>query len=118
MIHGLWKLNAMCILAPTPCHPSATRNFISGYRFCAALLRRAVEIDPTNKDARLALANILLRGDRYNQTSVDQAIVHLEAGLQADPELCDDPHEIWLGALFRAGRFDEASEVWLSYFTR
>jgi len=109
----LMEVNAMCILAPNLVTQAQLETISSRFDSAQQLLQRAVEIDPTNKDARLALAEVLLRSDRYNQTSVDQAIVHLEAGLLADPEYVMTRTKYgW--ALYLTGRFDEASEVWLS----
>ena len=109
----LVEVEEMCILAPHLVTQAQT-DFIAGNLSSAeTLLRRAIEIDPANKDARLALATILLRGDRANNQTIAESIVHLEAGLQSDPEYVMTRAKYgW--ALYLSQRFDEARKVWIS----
>jgi tetratricopeptide (TPR) repeat protein len=109
----LFEVESMCILAQHLV-TQAQIDIIAG-RIDAAQqkLLQAVAIDPTDRDARLALAEILLRSDRYSRATVTQAIVHLEAGLQIDPKYVMTRTKYgW--ALYLAERFNEASQVWLS----
>jgi tetratricopeptide (TPR) repeat protein len=109
----LLEVESMCILAQHLV-TQAQVDIIAG-RIDAAQqkLLQAVAIDPIDRDARLALADILLRSDRWSKTSVAQAIVHLEAGLQIDPKYVMTRTKYgW--ALYLAERFNEASQVWLS----
>lgn len=107
----LAEVEAMCILAPYLVTQAQT-DFIGGNILAAErLLRRAIEIDPVDKDARLALANILLRSDRVNETTIAQAIMHLEESLKSDPDYVMTRTKFgW--ALYLAGRLDEARKVW------
>ena len=109
----LAEVEAKCILAPHLVTQAQT-DFISGnIESAERLLRRAIKIDPSEKDARLAIANILLMADRLSKESIEEAIVHLEAGLQSDPEYVMTRTKFgW--ALYLAQRFDEAKKVWLS----
>jgi Tfp pilus assembly protein PilF len=92
----------------------AQTDFISGnIESAERLLRRAIKIDPSEKDARLAIANILLMADRLSKESIEEAIVHLEAGLQSNPEYVMTRTKYgW--ALYLAQRFGEAQKIWLS----
>ena len=66
MIRGYRKVEKLCILAPLLVTQAQT-DFIAGDIDSAEkLLRRAIEIDGTDKDARLALSNILLLNDRLH----------------------------------------------------
>jgi tetratricopeptide (TPR) repeat protein len=107
----LMEVEELCILAHHLVTQAQT-DFIAGDIDSAErLLRRAIKIDGTNKDARLALANILLRSDRLTEDSIAESIVHLEAGLLTDPEYVMTRTKYgW--ALYMAGRFDEANAVW------
>ena len=59
------------------------------------------------------LANILLKQNRLTKESIAEAIVHLEAGLQSDPEYVMTRTKYgW--ALYLSQRFDEAQRVWMS----
>jgi tetratricopeptide (TPR) repeat protein len=109
----LAELEAKCILAPHLVTQAQT-DFIAGnIETAERLLRRAITIDPSDKDARLALANILLMNNRMSKESVEEAIVHLEAGLQSDPKYVMTRTKYgW--ALYLSERFDEAQKVWLS----
>lgn len=107
----LLEVEKLCILAPHLVTQAQT-DYISGDIDSAErLLRRAILIDGTNKDARLALANILLRSDRATKESINEAISHLEIGLELDPEYVMARTKYgW--ALYMARRFDEAKSVW------
>ena len=107
----LAEVDAMCVLAPRLVTQAQTK-FIAGDTASAEhLLRRAISIDANDKDARLALANILLRGDRLNNESLLEAIAHLEVGLAIDPNYVMTRSKYgW--ALYVAQRFDEARKVW------
>jgi len=109
----LAELEAQCLLAPLLVTQAQT-DFIAGDIDSAErLLRRAILLDSTNKDARLALANILLRNDRLNAESLNESLMHLEAGMQADPTYVMTRAKFgW--ALYLSQRFEEARAVWLS----
>ncbi len=109
----LSEVEAECVLAPHLVTQAQT-DFIAGKIASAErLLRRAKEIDPLDKDARLALANILLMNGRLTNESIAEAILHLEAGLQVDPNYVMTRTKYgW--ALYLAKRFDEARAVWIS----
>jgi tetratricopeptide (TPR) repeat protein len=110
-----WLLDVeeMCVLVPHLVTQAQLDIISSRLDSAQRKLQRAVEIDPKDKDARLALADILLRSDRLSKSSVAQAIVHLEAGLQQDPEYVMTRTKYgW--ALYLAERFGEAQRVWLS----
>ncbi|MBT6282513.1 MAG: tetratricopeptide repeat protein [Phycisphaerae bacterium] len=109
----LEEVEEMCILAPHLVTQAQT-DFISGKVDSAErLLRRAIAIDPNDKDARLALATILLRGNRLNSDSIAESIVHLEAGLKSDPSYVMMRTKYgW--ALYLSQRYSEAQAVWFS----
>jgi len=109
----LQDVEKLCILAPHLV-TQAQRDFIAGDIDSAEkLLRRAIEIDGTDKDARLALSNILLLNNRLTPESLVEAISHLEAGLQSDPNYVMTRSKYgW--ALYLSNRFGEAQQVWLS----
>ncbi|HIN84106.1 MAG TPA: tetratricopeptide repeat protein [Phycisphaerales bacterium] len=107
------EVEAMCILAPHLVTQAQT-DFIAGRVDSAErLLRRAIKIDPDNKDARLALANILLGGNRLSPESIAESIAHLEAGLKSDPTYVMTRTKYgW--ALYLSQRYSEAQAVWFS----
>ncbi len=107
----LAEMESMCILAPHLVTQAQT-DFIAGDITSAEqLLRKAIAIDQSDKDARLALANILLRADRLNQDTLKEALAHLEAGIESDPTYVMTRAKYgW--ALYLAQRFDEARVVW------
>ena len=109
----LEEVEALCILAPHLVTQAQT-DFIAGrIDHAEKLLRRAIAIDPTEKDARLALANLLMLGDRLTPEKLSEAIVHLEAGLKSDPSYVMTRSKYgW--ALYLSERFEEAQQVWLS----
>jgi len=109
----LEEVKAHCVLARHLVTQAQT-DFIAGNIDSAEnLLRRAIEIDTTDKDARLALANILMLGDRLTPVSLTEAITHLEAGLQSDPSYVMTRSKYgW--ALYLSERYNEAMRVWLS----
>jgi len=108
----LQDVEKLCILSPHLVTQAQT-DFIAGDIDSAEkLLRRAIEIDGTDKDARLALSNILLLNDRLTPESLVEAISHLEAGLQSDPTYVMTRSKYgW--ALYLSNRFEEAQQVWL-----
>jgi len=109
----LQDVQKLCILSPHLVTQAQT-DFISGNVDSAEkLLRRAIEIDGTEKDARLALANILMLGDRLTPESLGEAITHLEVALQSAPSYVMTRSKYgW--ALYLSERFDEAQRVWLA----
>jgi tetratricopeptide (TPR) repeat protein len=109
----LQDVERLCILSPHLVTQAQT-DFISGNVDSAEkLLRRAIDIDGTEKDARLALANILMLSDRLTPENLSEAIVHLEAGLKSDPSYVMTRSKYgW--ALYLSERFDEAKRVWLA----
>ena len=112
----LQDVEKLCILAPHLVTQAQT-DFIAGDIDSAEkLLRRAIEIDGTDKDARLALSNILLLNDRLTPESLVEAISHLEAGLQSDPTYVMTRSKYgW--ALYLSNRFGEAQRsVARNYF--
>ena len=107
----LAEVESKCVLAPHLVTQSQTKFIAGNIDAAEKLLRRAISLDPTNKDARLALANILLQGNRLNNVTLVEAITHLEAGIQADPDYVMTRAKYgW--ALYLAQRFDEAREIW------
>ncbi len=107
----LLEVEKLCILAPHLVTQAQTDLISGDIDSAERLLRRSILIDGTNKDARLALANILLRSDRVTKESIAESIVHLEAGLESDPEYVMTRTKYgW--ALYMAGRFEEAKSVW------
>ena len=75
------------------------------------ILRRAVRIDSHDKDARIALANILMRTGRPNRQTVESALQHLHVALEQDPSyVMARASRGW--ALFMLKRNDEAAAVW------
>ena len=109
----LQEVEKLCILSPHLVTQAQT-NFIAGNVDVAEkLLRRAIEVDGTDKDARLALANILMLGDRITRENLIEAITHLEFGLISDPSYVMTRSKYgW--ALYLSERYDEAKQVWLS----
>jgi len=109
----LQEVEKLCVLSPHLVTQAQT-DFIAGNIDSAEkLLQRAIAIDPTDKDARLALANILMLGDRLTPKNLEKAIVHLEAGLQSDPSYVMTRSKYgW--ALYLSERFVEAQRIWLS----
>jgi tetratricopeptide (TPR) repeat protein len=109
----LAKMESKCILAPhfvTQAQMDVIANRIdSAHR----KLQQAVVLDPSNRDARLALADILLRNDGISKQSIHEAIEHLEACLEIDPSYVMARTKYgW--SLYLAERFNEANKVWLS----
>ena len=109
----LEEVEKLCILAPELVTQAQT-DFIAGDEASAEkLLRRAIEIDGADKDARLALANILLMNERLTSESLAEALVHLEAGLKADPSYVMTRSKYgW--ALYLSERYAQAQKIWLS----
>jgi len=102
-----------CVLAPYLVTQAQTDMIGGRIGDAEELLRRAIRIDPSDKDARLALAGILLRPDRANPTTITEAINHLEVGLQIDPSYVMMRAKYgW--ALLLENRTDEARKVWRS----
>ncbi|MBC8201100.1 MAG: tetratricopeptide repeat protein [Planctomycetes bacterium] len=112
----LTEMESMCILVPHLVTQAQT-DFIAGDIDSAErLLRKAISINQRNKDARLALASILLRADRLNPDTLTEALTHLEAGIESDPEYVMTRAKYgW--ALYLAKRFDEARSVWNKVLT-
>ena len=109
----LAEVELQCVLAPYLVTQAQTDLIAGNMTSAERLLRRAIDIAPENKDARLALATILLRGDRVTKETVAESITHLEAGLKSDPEYVMTRTKYgW--ALYLAQRFDEARAVWVS----
>ncbi len=102
-----------CVLA-SHLVTQAQNDYIAGdINSAMGLLRQAIELDASDKDARLALSNILLRSDQLTSVTLQEAITHLEAGLIADPSYVMTRTKYgW--ALYLAQRFAEAEEVWTS----
>jgi tetratricopeptide (TPR) repeat protein len=107
----LEEVEAMCVLAPLLVTHAQTDFIVGDIDTAEQLLRKAIVIDQSNKDARLALANILLRADRLSADSLDEALLHLEAGIESDPDYVMTRAKYgW--ALYLAKRFNEARNVW------
>jgi len=109
----LAEMESKCILAPHLV-TQAQLDVIAGRIDSAQQkLDQAVALEPSNRDARLALADILLRNDRISKQSIKMAIEHLEAGLKIDPTYVMTRTKFgW--ALYLAERFSEAEKVWQS----
>jgi tetratricopeptide (TPR) repeat protein len=109
----LAEMESKCILAPHLVTQAQLDVIASRIDSAQQKLQQAVALDPSNRDARLALADILLRSDRISKQSIDDAIVHLEASLKVDPAYVMTRTKYgW--ALYLAERFNEARSVWLS----
>ena len=109
----LAEVDALCVLAPHLVTQAQTKLIAGNTVEAERLLRRAIEIDGADKDARLVLANILMRGDRLNSQTLTESITHLEASLKSDPEYVMTRSKYgW--ALYLAQRLNEAHAVWLS----
>ena len=109
----LVEVESLCVLAPQLVTQAQT-DFIAGdVQSAENLLRRAIAIDAADKDARLALANILLLNERINADSISEAVLHLEAGLRSDPTYVMTRSKYgW--ALYLSREPDRARAVWLS----
>ena len=109
----LAEVETKCVLAHHLVTQAQTKLIAGDVSSAERLLRRAIEIDATNKDARLALANILMSGDRIDSQTLTESLLHLEAGLAVDSEYVMLRSKYgW--ALYLSGRFDEAQKVWIS----
>ena len=109
----LVEMESLCVLAPELVTQAQT-DFIAGdVPSAEKLLRRAIAIDAADKDARLALANILLLNDRITTDSILEAILHLETGLRSDPTYVMTRSKYgW--ALYLSREPDRARAIWLS----
>ena len=70
----------------------------------APLLRKALEVNPKNKMARLELATILTE-----QGKLDEAKIHIAAVLKLEPDDVDAHHSLAV-VLAKEGRLDEAAD--------
>ena len=104
----LEDVQSKCVSAATIV-VNAQINFIAGrYDQAERLLRSAVAIDPSDTDARLALATLLMMPGRE---SPGEAMDHLNIALSHDPhDLAIRTQHAW--AMYVAGHRDEAAARW------
>ena len=85
------------------------------YADAATILRGAVDNEPGNGDAWLAMANALV--GHANGSLSPAALYAYRHALAADPQAPGPPFFLGL-AMARSGRFDEARELWVSLLAR
>ncbi len=76
-----------------------------------ALLRRAVEVAPADKDVRLAIGRFLASAGPANPQLLQQAKRHFEAGLKIDPTYVHTRHE-YAAVLYALGELAAAQAQW------
>ena len=100
-------------LSPANLVVAAQIHFIAGRLDRATeLLNRAIEVDPTNVDARVALATLLLMPNQRTDAGVTLALNHLNESITHDPDHLElRTQHAW--AMYLAGQKEQAAAVWM-----
>ena len=110
-----WKaeMESKCVSAPLLVTQAQTAIIARDNVKAEALLRKAIQINPKDKDARLAIATLLIEPNRLTSESLKESIRHLEEGLKIDPHYVMTRSK-YAWALYLAKQNDLARNVWLS----
>ncbi|MHC4427368.1 MAG: tetratricopeptide repeat protein, partial [Planctomycetota bacterium] len=107
LMNELWELSSTSSVLVTQAQIAGDRN----PQRALGLLRRAVQVDPGDKDVRLALGRFLARPGVATKASLEEAKIHFEAGLELDPAYVNMRHE-YAQALYALGELAAAETQW------